>query len=300
MRYTRANLAAVREMLGSTESAITRANLTSRLDGLEEELRRAEAQVACLAEATVLFDGTPVRARLGINASFGGEGIQRVQELVVTLTADRASGVGERGPLPAVPRLFITDVEVGSFGFQLTELGDPGLFNTPSPLKTSLDEATRLLSAAADSDEALVSALATRSPRVLQELRELLALIDKAGATLSIDTDRARSQLDTPDRVRAARERADAATLTEDEESLAGVLCGILQDRRRFELRLDRGEMVSGRLHESLDAAGLVGRFNQRVGARLQRRTAARGGRSRTAWVILAVDGEASGAALGG
>lgn len=293
MRYTRAaefarsHLAAMREMIATTHSPLTRFNLESRLEGAEEEVRAAERRAAALAEATVLFDGAPVKARVGIDAGFGGASIRGFQELVVAVTAELGPGVGKRGPLPDVPRLLITDVDVGSFGFQLAEVCEQEPLAGASPLKEALDDATRLLAAAGESDEAFEEALAARPARVLGKLKDFLKVVADADATLKVNTGRARLRLDSPEAVRAARDRAEATVVTEAEDTLTGVLAGLLPQRAQFELRPVEGELLTGRIDPSLDPATLVPRFNQPVVARLRKVTASRGGRSRTGWVLL-------------
>jgi len=235
----------------------------------------------------VLFDGAPVKAALGIDAGFGGEGMQRFVELVSTVTADRAGKLGDRGPLPAGPRLFITDVEVGSFGFQVAELADPDLFAKPSPLKEALDETTRLLNAAGRSDDALAESLSARSPRVLGKLRDLLETVCAADASLKVDTGSVQSLLDTVEAVRGARDRAAAMTLTE--ETHTGILYVFLGDPNFFELRTDGGALLSGPIDRAMEPATLAARFNQPVRATLRKVTAGRAGRTRTAFVLLSV-----------
>jgi hypothetical protein len=287
--YARANLDAVGRMLAQSESAIERVNLAERLEEWKEELALAERHAMTLAEATVLFDGAPVKASIGIDAAFGGQSVRGFQELVTTVAADMSpGGVRERGRLAAgVPRLLITDVDVGSFGFQLAEVPDQEPPAGPSPLKDALDAATRLLKAAGDSDDALAQELAERPPRVLKKLKDFLDGVDDAGATLKVETGRVAVRLDTVERVRAARERAGSTQVEEASESRSGVLQGLMQERARFELRLDDGTVLSGRIDPGIDPATLAGLYNQPVEASLRRLTLSHGGRRRVDWALL-------------
>ena len=298
--YARANLEAIRQMLAQSESAIERINLADRLEEWEGELAAAERRAMTLAEAAVLFDGAPVKASIGIDAAFGGQSVRGFQDLVTTMAADMsrrlagglapqtAGGVGERGPLAAdVPRLLITDVDVGSFGFQLAEVSDQEPSAEPSPLKDALDAATRLLKAAGDSDDAFAQELAERPPRVLKKLKDFLEVIDDAGATVKVDTGRVAVRFDTVDQVRAARERAGSTQVEEASESRSGVLQGLMQERARFELRLDDRTVISGRIDPAVDPATLAGLYNQPVDASLRRLTISRGGRRRVDWLLL-------------
>jgi hypothetical protein len=287
--YARANLDAVRQMLARSESAIERVNLADRIEEWEEELAGAERNARTLAEAAVLFDGAPVKASVGIDAAFGGQSVRGFQEMVTTVAADMSpGGVGERGRLAAgVPRLLITDVDMGSFGFQLAEVPDQEPPAGPSPLKDALDAATRLLKAAGDSDDAFAQELAERPPRVLKKLKDFLEVVDDAGATLRVDTGRVAVRLDTVEHVRAARERAGSTQVEEVSEAKTGVLQGLMQERARFELRLDDRTVLSGRIDPSIDPATLAGLYNQPVDASLRRLTLSHGGRRRVDWVLL-------------
>ncbi|WP_437303793.1 hypothetical protein [Sorangium sp. So ce388] len=287
--YARANLGAIRQLLEKSGSAIERVNLEDRIEEWEGEVTAAERLAATLAEAAVLFDGTPVKASIGIDAAFGGQSVRVFQELVTTVAADLSPrGVGERGRLPAdVPRLLITDVDVGSFGFQLAEVPDQEPPAGPSRLKDALDVSTRLLKAAGESDDAFAHELAERSPRVLKRLKDFLEVIDDAGATLKVETGRASLRFETAEHIRAARERASSTQVEEASEAKVGVLQGLMQERARFELRLDDGTVLAGRIDPSVDPATFAGLYNRPVRASLRKLTISRGGRPKVAWLLL-------------
>ena len=290
--YARANIATMQSMLKQAESPVVRFNLEARIEEYEEELRCAERKSSTLAEAEVLFDGEPVKSQIGIDAGFGGAGIRVFEELVATVTADMSGPVGRSGPLPGdTPRLLITDVAHGSFGFQLAEVldHDPAQGDlVASPLKEALDEVIRLIHAAGDSDEAFDEALAERSQRVLSKLKEFLVTVDEAKATLKVETGRTRFRLDSPKAVSAARNRVDTTTLSESEETVEGALTGLMQTRRGFEIRPSGDDkVITGRIDSAVNATDLVPLYNQHVIATLRRVTAIRGARKMTRWVLL-------------
>jgi hypothetical protein len=78
LAYAEANLGAVRRMLATTVSPIVRRNLQSRIPELEEKVQLAEQQLEHFAEVDLLFDGGPVRAQVGIEAGFAGDGLAGV------------------------------------------------------------------------------------------------------------------------------------------------------------------------------------------------------------------------------
>lgn len=289
MMYARAversqsHLDTLRAMIEGTRSPITRRNLESRLEEAEAEVRLAEQHAATLAEAELLFDGGPVRAQLGIEARFGGQSVQVFQDLVAAVTGD----LGLRGALPQAPRLLITGVETGSFGFQLSEVPDQLLLTGPSPLKLALDETTRLLHAAAESDETFTERLTGRSGRVLTQLKLFLRVLTEAQATLKVETGQVSLRLDDVERIKAARDRAESTTILETPERRAGRLIGLMQLRAQFELRDEaEGVVVSGRVAPELSLDAVTVLYNQRVFATLGRVTTANNTRSRVTWVL--------------
>ncbi|MBK9370282.1 MAG: hypothetical protein IPN01_28990 [Deltaproteobacteria bacterium] len=289
MMYARAversqsHLDTLRAMIEGTRSPITRRNLESRLEEAEAEVRLAEQQSATLAEAELLFDGGPVRAQLGIEARFGGQSVQVFQDLVAAVTGD----LGLRGALPQAPRLLITGVETGSFGFQLSEVPDQLVLTGPSPLKLALDETTRLLHAAAESDETFTERLTGRSGRVLTQLKLFLRVLTEAQATLKVETGQVSLRLDDVERIKAARDRAESTTIQETPERRAGRLIGLMQLRAQFELRDEaEGVVVSGRIAPELSLDAVTALYNQRVFATLGRVTTANNTRSRVTWVL--------------
>jgi len=274
-------------MIADTESPLMRYSLEERLEEWAKEVATAERRVETLAEGSLLFDGEPVRAKIGIDASFGGQGVRAFEDLVAVVDADLApGGVGDRGKLSAAPRLFITGIEGGSFGFQLTEIADQESFTSPSRLKLALDATTRLIEAAAVSDEVFSEALAERPLRVFNKLKNFLKVVNENRATVKIDTGKARAMLDSIDRVRMALERVDSTTLEETPDLLVGTLTGMMPERKNFEFRTEAGETISGRISQDLNPADLVKYFNKEVFATLSRVVIKHVARERISWVL--------------
>lgn len=293
MKYTRdlehakATLGSLRGMIADTESPLMRYSLEERLEEWVKEVATAERRVETLAEGSLLFDGDPVRAKVGIDASFGGQGVRAFEDLVAVVDAALApGGVGDRGKLSAAPRLFITGVEGGSFGFQLAEIPGQDSLMSPSRLKLALDRTTKLVEAAAVSDEAFSEALAERPLRVFNKLKNFLKVVSDNKATVRINTGKSRAMLDTVERVRMALERVDSTSMEEIPESMVGTLTGILPERKNFELRTENGETISGRISQDLNLADLVRHFNKEVVATLSRVVIKHVARESTSWVL--------------
>jgi hypothetical protein len=93
--------------------------------------------------------------------------------------------------------------------------------------------------------------------------------------------------IDTPARVKAARDRASSTQVDEALEAKLGVLQGLMQERARFELRLDDGTVIAGRVDRAVEPSTLAALYNLPVSASLRRLTISRGGRRRVDWVLL-------------
>lgn len=283
--YAEMQLGVLHSMLAGKCSPIERKNLQSRLSRLEEEVRLAQQRARNLAELDLLFEGNPVYHKQGIEAAFAGESLSAFQEYIATLTAACQGEIGNRGPLPRVPRLMVTDVETGSFGFQLSELPEQEPLS-PTPLKEAIEEGLAILRGSASSDEAFTEVIAQQNQRVSAALRKFLGVLESREATLRIKSPR--SHVEITD-ARGARERVENTQILESEETHPGLLCGWRIHHRDFELQLNHGEVLSGRIEGDAVLEQGARLLMQRVQATLQKVSVERGGQTRVGWSLRAL-----------
>ncbi len=234
-----ADLRQVERLLGDADrdDYLGRLALEERRDELRAMTLEA-GEAAGTASAALYFGGTPVVGSRGIESGFGGTVVSKFQDLVSKLLIEQRSGLGQRGPLPAHDdaKLHITGVVRGSFGFVLEELqSQPSMFD--SELKGAVTKAVRILEAFGDSSEqSFEEALASADPRSLVAAKDLFSLLSSNGASLRLVTETQQLSFGELELERA-QQRAITSSVNEIEETIDGVLGGILPEQHTFELK---------------------------------------------------------------
>jgi hypothetical protein len=244
------------------------------------------------ARTVLFFSGEPVRGSVGIDAGFAGRVLEPFQNMVMADHADRWHGtVGSRGRRPgeAESRLLLTGLPRGSVGLELTRAENDELFEE-GQLADTLAHVTRLVTAAARSDEDFAAELDQTAPRVIQNLREFLEVVAKGKAGLRLESGDLRCVMN-PVEAHAAFERV-AGTITKDEPiELAGIFKGVLLEEWRFNFVTEDGHSVGGKIDENLTEEQVIalGRefFNGPCVASLVRTTVLfKNGRVRTTYLL--------------
>jgi hypothetical protein len=219
-----------------------------------------------LASVALLFGGEPVKGSIGIDSAFAAEAVSTFQQLVTNVWASEEGIVGRRGPVEHQnqSQLHITSLLHGSVGFLLEEVDEQSRL-MPSALKQASDRATEIVVAfTATDDEPFQKILESVDNRVLGSTRDFLTRLYHGGATLHLvegDTD---LELTFPD-VRRGYERAESANIEEIEQSISGQLLGLIPIGRKFEIRLDSGELISGSVAPTLSESYLDHLKEQKV-----------------------------------
>lgn len=234
-------------------------SLAARLRLLEDQLRAVEQAPVTRANVALVFDGEPVRGSSAIDADFAGQALQDYQELITRQVASVAgAGLGARGPIPQQlkqqSRLNITALVHGSFGFMLEENDGGQQALLESPTHAAVRSVTDLLQGVAAADERWFEGhLPDLDVRLFASLRTFVSTLYKAGSTLKVSEEERDLRL-TPADVERAYERISQVDVEEVEETVEGELLGLVPIARRFEFRAANGEVISGRVAESLSA----------------------------------------------
>ena len=219
-----------------------------RKESIEKEISKVSSISEKAASVALLFGGDPVLGSRGISADFAGNILDQFQELVTRDFAKMELGVlGERGPIPLsqATKLMVTEVARGSFGFILDELSDQTEIEDTS-LKNVVEEVSTILERTASPNEIDFEEIAEKlDERMLISLRNFFVTLDSAKATLRIVEDITDFTLDEQS-IHRARRRTEATSIDESEDIVEGVLEGFLPEHRKFELKLDSGEVLYG------------------------------------------------------
>jgi hypothetical protein len=243
----------LRERLQSIPATaqLTRNSIADRLEALVEELALLPEEARPLARARLTFDGRPVIGTQGVFADFGAKAVGRFSDAIATVAASLTAPLKAMGPIPGREQnqVLITNVALGSFGFELEE-HDQGQIELDdmTPVALALERTQRLLegSAVAD-DEVLADAVADLDPRALDKVRSFVETLADNDAVCSLYVGDHAFRFTDPGQVRRSLERLSADNLHEHQEVREVVLEGVLPTRRTFEFRLGN-EVLAGKI----------------------------------------------------
>jgi hypothetical protein len=220
----------------------------NRKQEIEKQIEELNREVVYQANVALFFKGGPVIDSRGISVSFAGDALRQFQDIINTQLASVELGeLGKRGPIPDQHHnsLMITDVTHGSFGFLLNEIDDQVTF-VESNLKQTLDEVLVIINAtSAIKEEEFFEAIQRLDQRTLIALKEFFLNLDSSAATMRIVGDKLDFSMDE-EAVHRARLRTEATKIEEQDITVSGILLGFLPEHRRFELKLETGETISG------------------------------------------------------
>lgn len=291
-----ASIDALLAKLNEDDDPIGFAQFGLRRAGTEQALNALGQVAEGTGRVALLFGGRPVWGSRGIEADFAARAIDRFQRAVAAQAEGAAGPVGARGRLQqeATPRLLVTDVGRGSFGFVLEEAAD-GEQLVETPTRQALDDIARLARAAAAPDEdgynAAVDAI---EPRALQGMAEFFRQLHESGAQLRLVEGDEDFELDAEavERARARTEQTQIETEIVEED---GTLVGVVPQRKSFEWRRPDGETIVGTAQADLARAYEASLFAAQpllgpMRARFRvRRVSRRGGAPRLAYTLLAL-----------
>lgn len=267
--------------------------------------RELNDQIAALplgskeSRAVLLFTGEPVQGSRGIDATFASRVLEPFQNMVMADFADRWHGrVGDRGRRhgEAQSRLLLSGLPRGSFGLELTRADNDSLF-VEGELADTLAHVTRLVGAAARSDEDFAAELDESAPRVVQNLRSFLEVIAKGRAGVRLETGDVRCEM-SPVEVSEAYRRVAETMSSEETVRVSGSLKGVLLESWEFDFASDNNEVIAGKIDEDLTEEMVIGFnsefFNKRCAATLVKTTVVfRNGRERTTYRLKGVESNA-------
>lgn len=269
---------------------------------LQQKERELKEKIAALplgnkeARTILFFSGEPVQGSIGIDASFAGRVLEPFQSMVMADYADRWHGVvGSRGRRPgeAQSRLLLTGLPRGSFGLELARADNDELFEE-GQLADTLAHVTKLVEAAARSDEDFAAELDETAPRVIQNLREFLEVVAKGKAGLRLESGDFRCTMN-PIEANDAFNRV-AGTITNDEPiKIPGVFKGVLLESWKFDFVTNENHSVGGKIDENLSEEQVIALnrqfFNERCLASLVKTTVLfKNGRVRTTYILKGLE----------
>ena len=295
----KADLASVTALLSSMseeDDPIGYSQFLSRREKLEQALLALGDAAESTGKVALLFGGRPVWGSRGIDADFAAKAIDTFQRAVTAQVAGASGPVGARGRLAqdAAPRLLVTDVGGGSFGFVLEE-GNENRQLVESPTRHALDQIASLARGAAAADEdGFNTAVEAVEPRALQALAEFFKELQENGAELRLIEGEEDLSLDAA-AVARARSRTEQTQIDLDTMEEDGTLVGLVPARKSFEWRRPNGDTIVGTVQGDIAKAyeqslfadhPLLGPMHAQFAVR---RVTRRGGAPRSVFTLLQI-----------
>lgn len=228
-----------------------------RHDQLQRELAELEGSFVTYAEVALLFEGGPVRGSEEIKLAFATKMLDEYQSLVGTIAAEKGGAVvAAKGQLPRAftSRLSIRDMLRGSVGFLLQEPSTEQGSLVPTLLKEAVEDATQALNDLANSEAEQFHACVDKlSPRAVNAVKKIVKTLTESDAEIKIVGSDGEVKLDRA-KIAGLNARLNDLEVLESRETTAGMLLGILPDRRQYEFRVgEDGPVIYGQVSEDLD-----------------------------------------------
>lgn len=254
IRSLMAEQLSLRKMIAATppEDVIDRGALQSKLDAVVAALER-QAKTVEPAQTRVTFSGRPVLGTHGIYADFAMKAVSGFTDAVAAVAASLTAPLNAMGPIPnrEQNQLLITNVALGSFGFELEEMpAIQGTFDGESVVAQAIERTQSILFAAiAADDDALAESASEVDRRAVDKIRSFVETLQANEALCTVSFKGRSLRFSTSSDVVRTLQRMSSSNILEVEEEIRGKFLGVLPYRRRtFEFRVEgSGDVIVGR-----------------------------------------------------
>lgn len=250
LEAVRQDLSAVQKLLANRtpeSDPIGHLQFSSKATELERRLTELNDTRETKASLAIFFSGEPVHGSRGVRAEFAGKAVNLVQELISKQFASMELGsMAGTGPVPLRGNsdMLLTDVARGSVGVILEE-AERNESLTESELSVAVSKVAEDILQTSQADAtAFEELLAEIDDRYFSTLSQLFKLFDDAHATVRVVDRDHDLELDAV-AVHRARERTDAAVISDNDDVRMEGHLYLLPTTRRFELHTS-GETIHG------------------------------------------------------
>ena len=227
------------------EDVLDRGSLQVRLEIVDAELATMTSQ-RFPARARLTFSGRPVIGSYGIIADFGMKAVNAFSEAVTAVAASLTAPLRAMGPIPnrLQNQLLITNIALGSFGFELEELPPEQLpLDETSIVEQAIERTQSLLAATVQhDDEALADSASELDQRALDKIRAFVKTLEENEALCTLHFGTRDFRFTSSAQVRRSIERMSEGNLHEEERTLLGHFEGVLPNKRRTFEFIEQGE----------------------------------------------------------
>lgn len=254
---------ALEEMIKSTppNAALEMGSLRAALEEIDDKLSETSNNKQELASARLTFSGKSVIGSHGILADFGADAVSAFVEAVKALAASLRDPLGSRGIIPVKGQnpLLITNIALGSFGFELEEYkeGEQLLIDSESYVAQALDKTKRILkSTTTGTDDELLDSITDTDGRVIEKIKEFLKVLVDGETICAFQYKEDIFRFSDVAQVRSSFDRLATDNIIRTNEVLKGIFLGYLPQKKTFEFKIaDREDFISGKVDATVSNA---------------------------------------------
>ena len=191
--------------------------------------------------------------------------------------------MGERGRIPnrAQNQILITDVAIGSFGFEFEEAA-PADSQLPlegtSPVAQAFELFAEILEASTKSDEELSEPVSRLGDRAIAGVVEFLDKMSAYDAYCTFSTKDHRFAFQGVEQVLISKSRLSPENIHEEWVTIAGQFWGVFPADRKFEFVTSEGTLIHGRIDRNVEHPALINQhLNEPVNATFMAKTVGNG-----------------------
>lgn len=264
-------------------SKLSKLSLESRKKKVSDTIQQLWRGDFQLAKAALTFKGAPVWGTHGIHADFGSIATAKFSEAIAAVAASLAGPLGERGRIPnrAQNQILITDVAIGSFGFEFEEAA-PADSQLPlegtSPVAQAFELFAEILEASTKSDEELSEPVSRLGDRAIAGVVEFLDKMSAYDAYCTFSTKDHRFAFQGVEQVLISKSRLSPENIHEEWVTIAGQFWGVFPADRKFEFVTSEGTLIHGRIDRNVEHPALINQhLNEPVNATFMAKTVGNG-----------------------
>lgn len=230
-------------------------SLKERIENLKEKLNNLKDFTE--PRLTLLFSGDAVVGSIGISSTFVSKTIQPIQGLIKLKTiVDRYGSKKKRGIAKNLSQLYLTSLEKGSFGYELSLLNPTDLFENQE-VGNSIQSIMDIIHDVTDSDEKFNRAIQSLPPRGLVFLNSFFKELSETNSILKLESGSKYIELSTS-QIQNGFSRVSSTIYEEKEIQIKALFMGILIETGKFEIVDSLGHTINGDISPNLSQEDLA------------------------------------------
>lgn len=258
--YIQSEISQLQDILASIseDAVIERIGYEHRLKELTQKLEKMVPSEEA-KKFYLTFKGAPVDGSSGIAASFASKATDLFSDAYDMVVAALNGNLGDASSGPVVDKnkygLFITDIAVGSFGFEFQlPVENPDLLEDLPVAEKAIHKIENIFRVAAEEDdENIADAIDEIPPRAIKKVYSFLEQLEKNKAWCGLSFGKHKFQFQSLEQLSQAAQHLKDDNIFEAEQSFNGVLLGVLPASKVFEFKISpTDKIIKGKISPEL------------------------------------------------